>query len=94
MAIRSIRHGGLRRFFRRGDASRLHARHALRVKRILEALDEDDPLGGDLRAPTFRLHPLKGARQGQWSVRVNRAWRIVFRVEGASVFDVDLTDYH
>ena len=65
MAIRSIRHGGLRRFFRHGDASRLHAGHALRVKRILGALDEDDPLNGDLRVPTFRLHPLEGARKGQ-----------------------------
>ena len=65
-----------------------------RVKRILEVLDEEDPLGGDLTAPTLRLHSLKGDRRGQWSVRVDRAWRIVFRVEGGSVFDVDLSDYH
>ncbi len=94
MAIRSIRHGGLRRFFLRNDASKLHATHVGRVKRILEALDEGDPLRGDLTAPTFRLHPLKADRRGQWSVRVDRTWRIVFRVEDGSVFDVDLSDYH
>lgn len=65
-----------------------------RVKRILESLDRDDPLRGDLTAPTFRLHPLKGDRRGQWSARVDRIWRIVFRVEDSSVFDVDLIDYH
>lgn len=65
-----------------------------RVKRILEALDGDDPLRGGLTAPTFRLHPLKGDRRGQWSARVDRTWRIVFRVEAGSVFDVDLSDYH
>ena len=88
MAIQTIRHGGLRRFFLRNDASKLHATHVGRVKRILEALDGNDPLRGDLTAPTFRLHPLK------WSARVDRTWRIVFRVEGGSVFDVDLSDYH
>ena len=94
MAIRSIRHGGLRRFFLRNDVSKLHATHVGRLKRILEALDEEDPLRGDLTAPTYRLHPLKGDRRGQWSVRVDRVWWIVFRVEDGSVFDVDLSDYH
>ncbi len=30
-------------------------------------------------APGFRLHPLKGNRAGQWSVRVSGNWRVVFR---------------
>ena len=60
MAIENTPHASLRRFFGRGDASRLHATHVARIKRILEALDENAPLGGDLRAATFRLHPLKG----------------------------------
>jgi len=94
VAIRTIFHGGLRRFFPRNDASKLHATHVGRIKRILEALDGETPLLGDLTAPTFRLHPLKGDRRGQWLARVDRTWRIVFRVEDGSVFDVDLSDYH
>ena len=41
-----------------------------------------------------RLHPLKGDRAGQWSVRVSGNWRVVFRFEDGEVVDVDLTDYH
>ena len=48
----------------------------------------------DMELPGDRLHPLKGDRGGQWSVRVSGNWRIVFRfVEGEAV-DVDLIDYH
>ena len=68
-------------------------RHDGRNGRILSSLDGSDPLAV-LSAPAYRLHPLKGDRRGQWSVRVSDNWRIVFRVEGERVFEVDLTDYH
>ena len=29
-------------------------------------------------APGFRLHPLKGNREGQWGVRVSGNWRVAF----------------
>ena len=49
-------------------------------------------------APGFRLHPLKGHRAGQWSVRVSGNWRVVFRFEDgeavAVAVAVDLIDYH
>ena len=31
--------------------------------------------------PGFRLHPLRGDRVGQWSVRVSGNWRVMFRFE-------------
>ncbi len=64
-----------------------------RIRDILLALDGADALG-ELSEPFYRLHPLKGNRKGQWAVAVSRMWRIVFRVEGNDVLDVDLTDYH
>ena len=93
VAIKGIRHGGLKRFFERSDVRRLHRAHVARIGRILAALDGADALAA-LSAPSYRLHRLKGDRLGQWSVRVSDNWRIVFRVEGGHVFDVDLTDYH
>jgi toxin HigB-1 len=42
----------------------------------------------------FRLHPLKGGRQGYWAVTVRANWRIVFRFDGEDAADVDLVDYH
>ena len=93
VAIRNVRHNGIRRFFEHGDARRLHPAHVARIGRILAALDRDDSLEV-LSAATYRLHPLKGDRRGLWSVRVSGRWRIVFRLEDGHVFDVDLTDYH
>ena len=51
------------------------------------------PRGGE-QCAGFRLHPLKGDRAGQWSVRVSGNWRVVFRFEDGEAVDVDLIDYH
>jgi len=49
----------------------------------------------DLRSPPAnRLEHLKGARAGQWSVRVNDQYRICFRWTGADAEDVEIVDYH
>lgn len=49
----------------------------------------------DLRTPSSnRLEALKGDRAGQWSIRVNRQWRLCFRFEGGNAFDVEIVDYH
>ena len=79
MAIRDIRHGGLRRFFERGDAGKLHPAHVNRIRAILMALDGAHALD-ELSEPFFRLRPLKGDRKGQWAATASRMWRIVFRV--------------
>ena len=88
-----IRHKGLRRLHERDDASRVPANAAPRLRRILFRLQEATHLGS-ANAPGFRLHPLKGDRAGQWSVRVSGNWRVVFRFVDGEVVDVDLVDYH
>ena len=88
-----IRHKGLRALHERDDAARLPAAFVPRLKRILFRLQEaDHPRSAD--APGFRLHPLKGKRSDQWSVRVSGNWRVVFRFETGEAVDVDLVDYH
>ena len=91
--IRSFRHRGLRQLWLRADARRLPPALVERIRSILAALDGPIPLQG-LSRPTFRLHPLRGDRRGLWSVRVSANWRIVSRIEGSLVFDIDLIDYH
>ena len=72
---------------------RVPAALAPRLRRILFRLQEaTGPASAD--APGFRLHPLKGDRAGQWSVRASGNWRVVFRFENAEAVDVDLIDYH
>jgi proteic killer suppression protein len=49
---------------------------------------------GDMDLPGLALHPLKGARKGDWSVRVSGNWRVTFRFEGEDAAAVDYEDYH
>ena len=91
VAIRGIKHGALRRFFKRRDARRLNPDHARRIEAILKALDSSDPLGA-LAAPSYRLHRLKGDRRDEWSVRVDKGWRVTFRTDGASEWVVELRE--
>ena len=44
--------------------------------------------------PSNHLEALKGDRAGQWSIRVNRQWRLCFRFESCNAFDVEIVDYH
>ncbi|MCY4002143.1 MAG: type II toxin-antitoxin system RelE/ParE family toxin [Rhodospirillales bacterium] len=88
-----IRHKGLRALHEGTAAGRLPAGLEPRLRRILFRLQEATH-PGSADAPGFRLHPLKGDRAGQWSVRVSGNWRVVFRFENGEVVDVDLIDYH
>ncbi len=49
----------------------------------------------DLRIPPAnRLEALKGDRQGQHSIRINKRWRLCFRWDGEDALDVEIVDYH
>jgi proteic killer suppression protein len=91
--IVSFRHKGLKLLFEKGDRRRLLTDHVAKIERILARLEEASEIGG-MNLPGFRLHPLKGALAGFWSVTVSGNWRIIFRFEGGHASDVDLVDYH
>ncbi len=64
--------------------------------RRLAVLDAATALN-DLRAlRSNRLEALSGDRQGQYSIRINRQWRICFewRDGAAGPSNVEITDYH
>ena len=44
--------------------------------------------------PSNRLEALSGNRKGQYSVRINRQWRICFHWETGDAFDVEVVDDH
>lgn len=49
----------------------------------------------DLRVPPGnRLERLKGDRAGQWSIRINRQWRLCFTWRDGNAYDVEIVDYH
>lgn len=91
--IRSFKHKGLERFFRRGDYRGIPAPSAARIERILDRLDAAlQP--GDMDLPGYRLHRLKGDRADTYAVAVTGNWRIKFTFDGEYAIHVDLEDYH
>jgi toxin HigB-1 len=91
--IESFKHKGLKLLFEKGDASRLNAEHAGKLRLILSVLDAADSIE-DVDQPALRLHALKGDMKGLWAVTVRANWRVVFRFEDGIAADVDLVDYH
>ncbi|MBK6725578.1 MAG: type II toxin-antitoxin system RelE/ParE family toxin [Acidobacteria bacterium] len=64
------------------------ARRKLRQLQIAGQLD-------DLRVPPGnRLEALKGDRVGQYSIRINDQWRLVFVWTAAGAEEVEIVDYH
>jgi len=62
--------------------------------RKLEQLDWSSILE-DLRVPPGnRLEALRGARKGQFSIRINQQWRVCFIWTADGPKDVEIVDYH
>ena len=91
--IQSFRHKGLRRFFETGSVAGIQADHAKRLRMQLAALDTAQTVQ-DMDVPGFRLHPLKGADRGRWSIWVNANWRVTFEFLEGNARAVDYEDYH
>lgn len=93
LVIKSFKHRGLKRLYEQEDRSGVRADQLAVVEDILLRLD-GARVPQALNLPGYRLHPLKGDLKGFWSINVRANWRIIFRFEGADVFDVELIDYH
>jgi proteic killer suppression protein len=49
----------------------------------------------DLRVPPGnRLEALRGARKGQFSIRINQQWQVCFIWTADGPKDVEIVDYH
>jgi len=65
-----------------------------RAREKLKYLDAAANIG-DLRVPPGnQLEALKGGRTGQYSIRINRQWRLCFRWNEGEALDVEIIDYH
>jgi len=80
-------------FFEAGDRRKLAPGLADRIKAILARLNQAEEIE-DMNIHSYKLHPLKGSRTGEWGVTVRANWRITFRFENGYALDVNLEDYH
>jgi proteic killer suppression protein len=82
-----------RRIYLAGESRKFGniARVAARRLRDLEFAVRLD----DLRNPPGnRLEKLKGSRTGQFSLRINDQYRVCFRWDRDSAYDIEIVDYH
>jgi len=64
------------------------------ARRKLKAIDAAKAID-DLRIPPGnRLEKLSRDRKGQWSIRINRQWRVCFEWRDADAYQVEVVDYH
>jgi proteic killer suppression protein len=94
VAIRSFRTKLTERVFHGIPSRRLAAGVQRVAMRRLAILDAAESLGELRIPPGSRLKKLTGDRAGQFSIRVNDAWRICFRWHRRDAFEVELADYH
>ena len=67
------------------------SRQALLKLRVLDSVDALEELR---QPPGNHLEALKGDRAGQYSIRVNKRWRLCFVWTGSDAEEVELVDYH
>ena len=66
-------------------------------ERALMKMQQLDASGDlkDLGIPASnQLEALKGDRKGQYSIRINKQWRICFKWKDSHASDVEIVDYH
>ena len=62
--------------------------------RKLWMLDAAPDLSSLRVPPGNQLESLKGDRLGQYSIRINKQWRICFKWRDGNAYDVEIVDYH
>jgi len=91
--IKSFKHKGLKRYFQTGSVSGIQAQHQRKLRMQLAAIDTAKDID-DINLPGFKLHPLKGDRDGVWSITVNGNWRITFEFIDGKAYILNYEDYH
>ncbi len=64
------------------------------AEKRLEILDAADSLSDLAALPGNRFEALTGDRHGQYSIRINKQWRICFEWPSDGPENVEITDYH
>ena len=91
--IRNFKDRNTERFFE-GRRVRAFEGFADQAGRRLAYLDNAEDLRDLANLRSNRIESLSGDRAGQYSIRINRQWRICFRWEQDGPCDVEIVDYH
>ena len=92
--IRTFRDRDTQAVFQGEFVKRLDRRVQQRAREKLKYLDSAGDLRDLMIPPSNQLESLRGDRQGQYSIRINKQWRVCFKWKEGDAFDVEIVDYH
>lgn len=76
-----------------GSKAGIQAKHERKFRVQLAAIDTAT-IVDDIDFPGFKLHSLRGDRDGIWSITVNGNWRITFEFVDGNAYILNYEDYH
>lgn len=91
--IKSFKHKGLKKYFEKGSTAGIQSTHSKKLKMQLVAIDTAQIID-DIDLPGYKLHSLKGEREGIWSISVNGNWRLTFEFKDGNAYILNYEDYH
>jgi toxin HigB-1 len=96
MDLVRFRHKGLKQLHDDGNAKGVPHSMSDKLRKLLFALETAETMDQLRKFPGWRLHSLKGDREGLWSLTVTGNWRLLFRYDkrANAASDIDLIDYH
>ncbi|MFQ5954561.1 MAG: type II toxin-antitoxin system RelE/ParE family toxin [Kiloniellales bacterium] len=91
--IRTFKDRDTKRLFN-GERLRRFQGFARQAEKRLRLLDAADTLEALRALPSNRLEALRGDRRGQFSIRINRQWRVCFEWRQDGPHNVEIVEYH
>ncbi len=82
------------RTFAEGERVKAFQGFKKQAEKKLEILDAADSLNDLVILSSNRFEALTGDRLGQYSIRINRQWRICFEWSQNGPENIEITDYH
>ena len=92
--IKTFADKNTKRLFTTGKLKQLPPDVIKRAIRKLEYINLATRIEDLTVPPSNRLHSLSGSRKGQYSISINKQWRICFKFIDRDAFEVEITDYH
>ena len=92
--IRTFKSKDTQRIFRGEFVKGFDGQIQQRAREKLKYLDSAVDLRDLMIPPSNQLEALKGDRKGQYSIRINKQWRICFKWADGDAFELEIVDYH
>lgn len=92
--IKSFKDKEAEKLFQKKISRRVSTEIQRAARRKLRLLDRSENLQDLTAPPSNHLEKLSGDRKGQYSIRINRQWRICFEWINNNAYNVEIIDYH